>query len=186
MIEDTLSSSTVLTRSTRCPTASGEPVRVRKYHTASSRFAKVIAGSHLRTPPATIESGLSVVSLGSLSAWRRSASGDIPSAAVGLPVSEGNAPAWLIEGKKCGDQPDEPVGVPPIDDLLGRKLWKNQAIVPITAEDFNRIRTYTLDHQLATKTIPLFGRDPENEQEVLAMVVYSHKQLGIEKIIRVH
>ena len=61
--------------------------------------------------------------------------GELPPPAVGLPVSEGKARAWLIEGKVCGDQPKEPVGVEPIDDILERKLWKNQAIVPITAHD---------------------------------------------------
>jgi hypothetical protein len=110
---------------------------------------------------------------------------DLPPPASGLSVSEGTARAWLIEGDACGVQPMEPVGVEPIDDILGRTLWKNQGIVPITADDFDAIRQHTLSRQFDTKKIPLLGREPENEQEVLAAVVYGHKQIGIDKIIRV-
>lgn len=107
----------------------------------------------------------------------------LPPKAAGL--SEGKTRAWLIEGIDCGIQPIEPVGVKPIDDILGRTLWKNQALVPITANDFDVIRQHTLSRQFDTKKIPLLGREPENEQEVLATVIYGHKQIGIDKIIRV-
>lgn len=109
----------------------------------------------------------------------------LPPLAAGLPVSEEKERAWLIEGKACGIQPMEPVGVKPIDDILGRTLYKNQALVPISADDFDIIRQHTLSRQFDTKKIPLLGREPENEQEVLASVVYGHKQLGIKRIIRV-
>jgi len=92
---------------------------------------------------------------------------------------------WFIEGKKYGEQPKYAVGVPPIDDLLGRTLWKNQALVPINFEDFDRIQRYTFKHQYDITEIPLFGREPLNEQEVLAIVVAGHKQLGIERIVQV-
>jgi hypothetical protein len=39
-------------------------------------------------------------------------------------------------------------GVPPIADLLGRSVWNNQALVPISASDFSLIRNNTLNHQL--------------------------------------
>lgn len=97
----------------------------------------------------------------------------------------GDEQAWLIEGTPFGSQPMEPVGVPPIEGLLGKRIWKNQAVVPITAEDFDRIRQYTLDHEFDTKKIPLLRREPENEQELLAIVVSSYQSLGIENIHRV-
>ena len=108
---------------------------------------------------------------------------DIPPA--GLPVSEGDTMAWLIEGEQYGEQPLEPVGVPPFDDLLKKSFWKNQGLVPVTVGDFDFIRKYALAHQFDTTKIPLIGREPENEQEVLAIVVSGHETLGIEKIHRV-
>jgi hypothetical protein len=103
----------------------------------------------------------------------------------GLPVSEGKEKAWLIEGKQCGHQPKEPVGVPPLADLLSKPMFHNQGIVPISHDDFDRIREFTLSHQLDKNWIPLLKREPENEQELLAVVVYGHQELGIEEIIRV-
>jgi hypothetical protein len=91
----------------------------------------------------------------------------------------------MIEGEACGDQPMEPVGVEPIDDILGRTSWKNQTLVRISAEELHRIRQHTLSRQFDTKKIPLLGREPENEQEVLASVIYGHEELGIRNIIRV-
>jgi hypothetical protein len=79
----------------------------------------------------------------------------------------------------------QPVGVPPIAGLLGKSVWHTQAILPITAQDFGRIREYTTSHAFDPTKIPLIGRMPECEQELLASVVYGHKELGIEKIIRV-
>lgn len=103
----------------------------------------------------------------------------------GVAASDGIDLAWLIEGKPFGTQPRNPVGVPPISDLLGKPLWNNQAIVPITAQDFEYIRDYALSHQFDASKIPLLGREPECEQEVLASVVYGYRELGIEQIIRV-
>jgi len=111
---------------------------------------------------------------------------DYPPLASDLPASEEKRRAWLIEGKQFGEQPNEPVGVPPIDSLLNRNSFKQSAIVPITGDEFDRIQQYTLSHQLNTKNIPLLGREPKNEQEVLAMVIHAHKQFGIDTIIRVH
>jgi hypothetical protein len=106
----------------------------------------------------------------------------LPAKALG---SDGTAQGWMIEGKAFGEQPKGPVGVKPIDDILGRKLWKNQALVPISADDFALIQQHTFSRQFDTKNIPLLGREPENEQEVLAAVIYGHRELGIKKIIRV-
>src|SRR5260221_7432883 len=98
----------------------------------------------------------------------------------------GTKNAWMIKGTECGGrQPKFPVGVPPIADLLGKPVWTKQALVPIDAGGFDRIREYTLRHEFSPARITPLGREPENEQEVLAIVIHDHKKLGIEKIIRV-
>lgn len=107
----------------------------------------------------------------------------IPEAA--LDAADGRKWAWLIEGTPEGEQPKHPVGVPPINDMLQKSTWNNQAMVPITAADYDRIRRYMLSRQFDPGRVPLFGRQPENEQELLAAVVCGHKDLGIEKILRV-
>ncbi len=94
--------------------------------------------------------------------------------------------AWMIEGSPFGKQPRQPVGVPPIDELLERKTFKGQTLVPILdAKEFERIRDHTLQHELDPNDIPFLAREPRNEQEVLAVVLCCHKQLGIEKILRI-
>lgn len=93
--------------------------------------------------------------------------------------------AWMIQGRVYGRQPKHPVGVPPIADLLRKSVWNNQAILPITVEDFDRLQDYAIRHEFDPAKIPLIGREPECEQELLAMVVYAHKELGIEQVIRV-
>lgn len=100
-------------------------------------------------------------------------------------ASGGFENAWMIEGKFCGPQPAREVGVPPLPDLLGRPVWTNQAIVPITANDFERIRSRVLNDRFNARKVPLLGREPETEQELLAVVVHRHKALGIERILRI-
>jgi hypothetical protein len=114
--------------------------------------------------------------------------GDLPPKAID---GSGCTKAWMIEGRRFGEQPRQPVGVPPIDDLLSmggteRRHFKGQTLVPIKGEaEFERIRAYTLRHQLNPSDIPLLGREPESEQEVLAVVIGCYEKLGIEKILRV-
>ncbi|HZK82872.1 MAG TPA: hypothetical protein VFC46_17445 [Humisphaera sp.] len=95
--------------------------------------------------------------------------------------------AWMIEGKRWGKQPRQPVGVPPIDELLKMKTFKGQTLVPIIKgeKEFERVREYTLDHELDPGDIPFLGREPRTEQEVLAVVLCCHQKLGIEKILRI-
>jgi len=94
----------------------------------------------------------------------------------GVPISEydwrRSGFAWLVEGRTFGRQPRQPVGVPPMEDarMLGRPYFKQEAVVPIKADEFERIRAYSLDHQFDTGRIPLLGREPECEQELLAAV----------------
>ncbi len=112
--------------------------------------------------------------------------GSIPLTAGTLDeIADGKRMARLIEGKEYKQQPREPVGVRPIDDLIRRRTFKQATFIPITAEEFEGIRERTLASQLDTGKIPLLEREPENEQELLCVVVYGHKTLGIEKIIRV-
>ncbi|MFH1755722.1 MAG: hypothetical protein ABIA59_08470 [Candidatus Latescibacterota bacterium] len=94
--------------------------------------------------------------------------------------------AWMIKGKEYGKQPLCPVAVPPISDLLGRRVFTRQAITPgISAREFERIREKTLSLEFDTNTIPLLGRQPRCEQEVVSIIVAGYKELGIKKIIHV-
>jgi len=95
--------------------------------------------------------------------------------------------AWIIEGKPFGRQPRHPVGVPPLDDddMLGKPHFKNQTLVPISAEQFDQVRCETLRREFNTEHIPLLSREPIREQELLATVSFAHKKLGIEKIVQV-
>ena len=44
--------------------------------------------------------------------------------------------AWMIAGIAYQEQPPKEVEVPSIEELLGRPYFRNQAIVPITPEEF--------------------------------------------------
>ena len=73
-----------------------------------------------------------------------------------------------------------------IADILGKSVFNNQAITPgITAKDFERIREKALSLQFDTDTIPLFGRQPRCEQEVVSIIVAGYKELGIKRIMHV-
>jgi len=94
--------------------------------------------------------------------------------------------AWMIEGKPWKQQPKEPVGVLPINDILSpKRVWNNQGIIPISSDDFSKIRQHALTRQFNSEKIALIGREPECEQELLAVVVSGYRKLGIEKILRV-
>ncbi len=100
----------------------------------------------------------------------------------GLLAADGHEQAWLIKGIPYREQPPGPVGVRPINEMLGR--FTRDTIVDISEHEFERIRLETLTNWLDPEKIPLWGREPENEQEVLAAVVYAHKLLGIDKMVR--
>lgn len=102
-----------------------------------------------------------------------------------LSISGGETHAWVIEGRRCGRQPGEHVGVKPLDDILGRHTFHGQGITPITPDDFQKLRAYAFAHQLRRDDIPLLGREPTTEQEVLALVAAARSKLGIEKILKV-
>ena len=60
--------------------------------------------------------------------------------------------AWMIEGDLYGAQPKQATDVPPIDQLLGRKHFKGQTLVPITADEYEHIRKETLARQINPTT----------------------------------
>jgi hypothetical protein len=53
--------------------------------------------------------------------------------------------AWMISGKKYGEQPSHPVTVPPINKILGKPMYEQQAITEIDAEEFEKLRKVTFE-----------------------------------------
>lgn len=102
----------------------------------------------------------------------------------GLRASDGEH-AWVIRGKPCGWQPSWQAGVPPIRELLGRNTFNQQAITRIGEGEFNHIRREALNRAFDARKIPLLGRPPSCEQEVLSIVVAARAQLGIKRIIHI-
>lgn len=102
----------------------------------------------------------------------------------GLRTSEAEH-AWVIKGKPCGEPLRWHVGVPPISQLLRRKIFNQQAITEIAEREFSHIRQEALKREFDTRTIPLLERPPDCEQEVLSIVVTARAQLGIKSIIRI-
>lgn len=93
--------------------------------------------------------------------------------------------AWFIKGEPMGWQPKRPVGVPAIDVLLERKYYRQSTLVEVSAKEFEKIRRIVKSREFDPRRIPALGREPRNEQEVLAVIIAAREQLGIEKIIRV-
>ncbi len=93
--------------------------------------------------------------------------------------------AWLIRGEPDGMEFENRVLVPSIDYFFDKKKWARQAITPITKEEYERIRKYVCRCQISLSEIPLFGREPESEQELLAIFVNVHELLGVKRILRV-
>lgn len=93
--------------------------------------------------------------------------------------------AWFIHGQPTGWQPRWPVGVPAIEDLLGRRHFHQSTLVAISRDEFEHIRAEVRHREFSPSHIPVLGREPRNEQEVLAIVVGAQAALGIERILRV-
>ncbi len=98
--------------------------------------------------------------------------------------------AWFIRGEKCDTQPESPVEIPPITRIIGKRLFQQQTITKIKAEDFEKIKSETFKWEKKWKEclprVPLFKRRLSCEQELLCAVAFGHRELGIEKIISVH
>lgn len=92
--------------------------------------------------------------------------------------------AWMIEGRRQGWQPRTAVGVPPLEGLLGRRIFRQATLIPISKAEYDSIRREVRERELDPKRIPVFGREPRYEQEVIAIIACGHRQLGIEKILR--
>lgn len=93
--------------------------------------------------------------------------------------------ASMIEGEEYGRQPRYPVGVPPINELLGKTVVGRNTLIRISREEFEHIREETFRLELNPDKIPLLGREPLCEQEVLALVVAGCERLGINEILKV-
>jgi hypothetical protein len=95
--------------------------------------------------------------------------------------------AWTIRGKKYGPQPDfGPVSIPPIDTILGRNVQKRGTIIRLrNAREFDAIRREIKKRAFDSTDVPALEREPRNEQEVLAVVAHGHRQIGINKILRI-
>jgi len=113
---------------------------------------------------------------------KKSSHRDIPAKARALTGS--GKKAWMIEGKNAGPQPAMPVGIPPLTTLIGKEIFHGQALVSIGRDAYERIRKHVLRNQLKPTDIPVLGREPRYEQEVVALIIAMQKQLGIEKLLR--
>jgi hypothetical protein len=68
--------------------------------------------------------------------------GSVPEAV--RPIVPGVNEAWFIEGEAFGEQPPAPVDVPPIHEILGKRIFEQAGVIPITADDFERLRDRAL------------------------------------------
>lgn len=94
--------------------------------------------------------------------------------------------AWAIQGRAVrGWQPSYPVTVPSLNRLLGRTCFGPETLTPIKEDEFELIRRRVREFALDPSHIPLLNRDPRNEQEVVGILLSTHRQLGIEKIDRI-
>jgi hypothetical protein len=94
--------------------------------------------------------------------------------------------AWLIKGESIGKPLPDPVVIPPLSGFLEAKNVVHQnTIIRISKADFDNIKTYAQSHRFDPKRIPCLGRDPQSEQEVLAVIATGYKLLGIEEILRI-
>ncbi len=100
-------------------------------------------------------------------------------------IAENASGAWLIKGESLGKPLSDPVVIPPLSRFVKRPMYAAKTITGITRQEFESIRDYTRSHQFNPKEIPCLGREPRSEQEVIAIIASCHKQLGIEKIIRI-
>jgi hypothetical protein len=93
--------------------------------------------------------------------------------------------AWLIKGSPVGEKLRHPVLVPTINHFFDSKGYDAVAIRPITKQEFDRICKYVFSHQLPPDEIPVLKREPESEQEVLAIFLQAYQTLGVKRIVRV-
>jgi hypothetical protein len=92
---------------------------------------------------------------------------------------------WMIRGKIVGRKLDDPVVIPPLERFLKKRMFHGRTITSIPKHVFETIKTYAQKHRLARHDIPGLGREPRNEQEVLAVVAASQKKIGIERVLEV-
>ena len=95
--------------------------------------------------------------------------------------------AWMIKGKPIGPQPPfGPVSVRPIDAMLRRNVQKQATVITLRSiDEFRVVCKEASQRAFDPADIPVLGREPENEQEVLSIIAGAYGQLGIRKILRV-
>jgi hypothetical protein len=96
--------------------------------------------------------------------------------------------AWMIDGRAYGSwQPSAPVEVPSINQMLGRTVVGPNTVVRISPKEFKHILDTTRKIEAARRKIPLLGREPRCEQELVAIFAASYRTLGlgIEKVVSV-
>lgn len=107
----------------------------------------------------------------------------LPKKALNIPNVGHNA--WMIRGEKVGWQAGMPVGVPSINELLGRSTYNQSTLIEIRRHEFCQIRAEVKRRKLDPVKIPVIRREPRNEQEVLAIIAGCYKDLGIEELLRI-
>lgn len=95
--------------------------------------------------------------------------------------------AWTIRGRAIGPQLKfGAVSIPPLESLLGRALVRQATIVELkNKHEFDLIRDEAKKREFDPREIPILGREPENEQEVVAILAGAYQALGIRKILKV-
>jgi len=109
----------------------------------------------------------------------------LPIPAQGKKLEGCGTHAWMIEGRSLDKKFAQPVGVPPLEILLARKYFRQSALISISAQEFARIKKYVREHRLNPAAIPVLGREPRYEQEMLAVIAQAYTKLGIERILRI-
>lgn len=93
--------------------------------------------------------------------------------------------AWVLEGKVHCRKLEDPVGIPSLGYFLGKGVFHRRTVLRISKKQFLAIKRYVLAHRFKDDEIPGLGRQPRNEQEVLAIVAAAPERFGIEAFVRV-
>ena len=97
----------------------------------------------------------------------------------------GSKRAWVLSGKTHGRELPDPVAIPSLGYFLGKGVFHQKTVLRITKKQFLAIKRYVLAHRFKDDEIPGLGRQPRNEQEVLAIVAAYPERFGIEEMVSV-
>jgi hypothetical protein len=93
--------------------------------------------------------------------------------------------AWALFGTPLGEQPAFPITVPSVNEMLKTTKFGQQTLTPITKSEFQKIQQIVRERKIDPQKIPLLGRDPQNEQEVVAILTAAYERFGIMKFERI-